>query len=328
MNFEKVNPQVSHSLHAFVVKETNSEKTIVYSKCICCLFTRYMSENENSDVIGTTEMAPKSDFDVKKLLGSENYHTWQFAMQNYLELNNLDQCIVGTKEDPNVPVEKKAEKLKQAKARLALSLDESLFTHIRKATTALQIWNIFQTMYEDKGLIRKIGLLRQLISVRLDGSKSMQSYVNEIVNTSNKLSGIGFDIDDEWLGAIMLAGLTDEYKPLIMSLEGSGIKITGDTVKQKLLDTNEEASASGEAFFAKKNTYSKGVSRGFTCYSCGGKNHKSADCRNKNKQHAPANESTNSNNQIGSSKVAQRLWQKPTTVTKMIGSSTVELRVI
>lgn len=192
--------------------------------------------------------------------------------------NNLDQCIVGTKDDPNVPVEKKPEKLKQAKSRLALSLDESLFTHIRKAKTALEIWNTFKTMYEDKGLLRKIGLLRQLISVRLEKSTSMQGYVNEIINTSNKLSGIGFDIDDDWLGAILLAGLNDQYKPLIMSMEGSGVKMTADLVKQKLLDTHEGESSSGEAFFSKSKSNFKGKSKSIKCYNCGGKNHKSADC--------------------------------------------------
>lgn len=237
-----------------------------------------MPNNENRDVTVTTEMAPKNDFEVKKLSGSDNYHTWQFAMLNYFELNNLDDCILGSEADPKIPKERKPERLKQAKARLALSLDETLYTHVRKATSALEMWNILKNMFEDKGLIRKIGLLRQLISVRLEKSTSMQSYVNEIITTSNKLSGIGFDIDDEWLGAILLAGLTEEYKPLIMSLEGSSITITADTVKQKLMDTQEEDSASGEAFFAKKNKYFKGRSRSIKCYTCGGKNHKSADC--------------------------------------------------
>lgn len=86
----------------------------------------------------------------------------------------------------------------------------------------------------------------------MDNVRPMQCYVNEIVSTSNKLSGIGFNIDDEWLGAIMLAGLTDEYKPPIMSLEGSGIKLIADSIKQKLLDTAEEEGTAGEVIFVKK----------------------------------------------------------------------------
>lgn len=137
----------------------------------------------------------------------------------------------------------------------------------------------------------------------------MENYVNDIINTSNKLSGIGFDIKDEWLGAILLAGLTDQYKPLIMSIEGSGVKVTADLIKQKLLDTHEEESASGKVFLAKNKSYFKSKPKSFECYTCGGKNHKSADCRhNKNSKvgdiQAPANSSTN-RNQVGHGNLAK-----------------------
>jgi hypothetical protein len=86
------------------------------------------SENgENGDTIENTNMPPRNEFEVKKLLGSENYHTWQFAMLNYLELHNFEKCIQGKADDPNTPLETDAGKLKQAKARLALSIDESIF---------------------------------------------------------------------------------------------------------------------------------------------------------------------------------------------------------
>lgn len=112
-----------------------------------------------------TDMAPRNEFEVKKLIGSENYHTWQFAMLNYLELRGLEKCIQPKEGAPAVAVEANADKLTQAKARLALSIDDSLFVHIRKANSALAIWTTLQHLFEDKGLIRKIGLLRQLISV-------------------------------------------------------------------------------------------------------------------------------------------------------------------
>lgn len=44
----------------------------------------------------------------------------------------------------------------------------------------------------------------------------MQEYVDSIISTANKLNGIGFNLTDEWLVSILLAGLTDQYKPFIM----------------------------------------------------------------------------------------------------------------
>lgn len=46
---------------------------------------------------------------------------------------------------------------------------------------------------------------------------------------------MGFEVNDEWVGTLLLAGLPDEYRPMIMGLESSGTKITGDSIKVKLL---------------------------------------------------------------------------------------------
>ncbi|GBP08161.1 hypothetical protein EVAR_2945_1 [Eumeta japonica] len=39
----------------------------------------------------------------------------------------------------------------------------------------------------------------------------------------------------QWLGTLLLAGLPDEYKPMIMAIESSGVAITADSIKTKLL---------------------------------------------------------------------------------------------
>lgn len=169
-------------------------------------------------------MAPKSDFDVKKLRGLENYHTWKFQLENLMAMKKLDKCIKAEPNLPSVSMENDPEKLVEAKSVLSLSVEESIIVHIRYAKGALEIWNILQNLYEDKGLLRKTSLLRALMSVRLEEANSMQAYVEEIMELSNRLNGIGFEIGDEWLAAILLAGLTEEFNPFIMSIEGSGVR--------------------------------------------------------------------------------------------------------
>lgn len=58
----------------------------------------------------------------------------------------------------------------------------------------------------------------------------MQAYVDEIKCSANKLTEIGFAMTDEWLGAILLAGLTDNYKPFIMGIEAADSSITADAI--------------------------------------------------------------------------------------------------
>lgn len=164
-------------------------------------------------------------------------------------------------------------------------MDSSIFVHLQNANSALDIWSTLRRLFEDKGLSRKIGLLRKLISIRLDECEGMQQYVDQIVNTSNKLSGIGFAIDDEWIGAILLAGLTDSYQPLIMGIESSGTKISGDSIISKLLDNRIEAKSKDSAFLEKKNKKKQ------QCRYCDKDWDKKHRCLNKNKKNAEKNDS-------------------------------------
>lgn len=96
---------------------------------------------------------------IPKLQGRENYQEWSFAMENFLLLEGLNTCI---KEDTtaNATVSEKA------KARIVLSIDPSLYVHVKEAKTAKEVWDRLKQLYEDTGFSRKISLLRHLISVR------------------------------------------------------------------------------------------------------------------------------------------------------------------
>lgn len=59
--------------------------------------------------------------------------------------------------------------------------------------------------------------------------------INIILNTSHKLNGIGLAVTDEWIGTLLLAGLPDYYKPMIMAIESSGVSISADAIKAKIL---------------------------------------------------------------------------------------------
>ncbi|XP_045541927.1 uncharacterized protein LOC123723402 [Papilio machaon] len=78
----------------------------------------------------------------------------------------------------------------------------------------------------------------------------------------------------------MLAGLSDNYKPMIMGLESSGIKITSDFIKTKLLQ--EVKVSETTVFFTKhKNTSynnKKPKGKGPRCYNCNKYGHIKSQC--------------------------------------------------
>ncbi|GBP78466.1 hypothetical protein EVAR_52272_1 [Eumeta japonica] len=114
---------------------------------------------------------------IEKLTGRGNWTSWSFAVQAYLELDDLWECVQGTNTDPK--------KEKKAKSKLILLVDPINFIHIQDATTSKQIWENLSKAFQDSGLLRKVGLLRDLINTNLETSTSVEDYVNKIMSSAH-----------------------------------------------------------------------------------------------------------------------------------------------
>ena len=167
---------------------------------------------------------------IEKLVGRENYSSWKFAMQAYLECDDLWGCITG---EATYLADQK--KMNKAKAKIILSMDKQNYSHIQDTVTPKDAWEKLESVFEDSGLTRKVVLLRTLTSTKLVDCRSVEEYVNRITNTAHKLKEADLEVKDEMVGALLLSGLPEEYKPMIMALESSGTPITMDAMKVKLL---------------------------------------------------------------------------------------------
>lgn len=218
---------------------------------------------------------------IEKLKGRENYDTWKFAVQNYLEHEELWNCIVGEEVD--------AKKVTKEKANIVLLIDPINYVHVQTAATAKEAWDFLQQAFQDTGLTRRVGLLKTLITTKLDESKSVEDYVNKVVSTTHKLRGVGMDVSDIWIGTLLLADLPIEYQPMIMGIESSGIAITADSIKTKLLQDVKidcNADVTNVALYGhnqqnrstnssiKPNKKNKGP----LCYECKGHGHIARNC--------------------------------------------------
>lgn len=232
------------------------------------------------------------DFSVEKLKGSENFHEWAFAMESYLAIKSYGDCIVADTTDTNAAKEKDAVKLAQAKGVLVLSIETSLYPHIRLCKSAIEIWKKIHNLFEDRGLMRRIGLLEKLVTNKLEDCESMTTYIGNIMSSANKLRSIGFDVTDDWLISIMLVGLPNEFKPYIMSLE-SATNVTADDVKLKLLDMGSGETSNAFAAKGKKQKKKKKFTKR-KCYTCDSTEHLANACPQKvdKKKEKKANEET------------------------------------
>lgn len=221
---------------------------------------------------------------IEKLIGRDNYNTWKFAVQTYLQHEELWSCIESSENvDPKIDM--------KAKTKIILLVDPVNYIHIQEAVTAKQVWQNLEKAFDDKGLTRRVGLLKDLITTTLDSCQNIEEYVTKIMSTAHKLRNISFDVNDEWLGTLLLAGLPEVYNPMIMALESSGVPITADAVKTKLL---QDVKSSGSvALYASKKNGNKWkqftdkvhkINKGPRCFNCNKYGHISKQCKTKKKE--------------------------------------------
>lgn len=219
---------------------------------------------------------------IEKLQGFENYGTWQVSIQALLELDDLWSGVVelaSNSSGETIPAD--PVKDRKARSKMTLAIDTKLYVHIRSSTTAAAMWVALKEVFEDRGLNRKISLLRRLVNTKLTEFESMAEYINQIIDTSQQLQGIGFEIKEEMIGAFMLAGLPDEYKPMIMALEHSGMKITGSSIKMKLLQEKPANEGSEGAFYTQRRQRFGGIKKTtqLICRKCNNPGHLARDCK-------------------------------------------------
>lgn len=140
----------------------------------------------------------------------------------------------------------------------------SLYIHIKDAKTTVELGKKLRSLFDNKGFARRIGLLRTLISTRLDGCDSMASYVNQIMKTSQRLRG----------RIVAASGITGKILTHDYGNRTSGMAVTTDTIKTKLLDMQFD-SGGGSAFGASKpsgnkcnNFYKSGDKKTVRCFKC------------------------------------------------------------
>lgn len=220
-------------------------------------------------------------FNLEKLVGRENFATWKFSMKTYLEHEDL-WCCVERPDDKPVDASKDV----KAKSKLILLLDPQNYVHVQECTTAKQVWENLQRAFDDNGLTRRVGLLKDLINTTLEASNSVEDYVSKIMNTAHKLRNIGFEVNDEWLGTLMLAGLPEDYKPMIMGLESSGIQISADSVKSKLIQEINTSKSTALYTNTRKsrNNMQPVRTKGPRCFNCNKSGHFAKYCKLPKKQ--------------------------------------------
>lgn len=110
----------------------------------------------------------------------------------------------------------------------------------------------------------------------------MQEYVSEILNLTQQIAEISQPLEDEFIGVLMLGGLTPEYDAMVLAIENSNTVITSDLIKGKLLDQDIKTNDNGQAFFGGRSK-----SKTSKCNLSGKKGPWANTCRQNKKNQTP-----------------------------------------
>lgn len=164
-------------------------------------------------------------FSIQKLTGRENYYTWQFAVKSYLQQEGLWECVEGSEKD--------IKKENKARTKIILLVDPVIYVHIEEAKTAKQVWENLSHVFDDSGLTRREGSLKDLRMITLTGCQNEKDDVSKIMSTAQKLSNHGLKVDNEWLRTMLLSGLPEQSEPMMMAY--SGLQVDNEWLRTMLL---------------------------------------------------------------------------------------------
>src|SRR5271170_905239 len=229
-----------------------------------------------SSVTPNTEL---ETYKVEPLQGSANYRTWKFSMRMVLQARDLWEVVSGEEVKPEAETaaqvwEKKARK---ALATIALAVSAAEKEHIIECITPKAAWDILEKLYEGKGRNRKFMLLQELFRMSMEG-ESMDLYLRAVREKMSELSTTGLKLEDDIKLAIILNGLPERYRYLVVSLEKEE-KIDFDELTARLLEEETKVdprAAAGTTALAARKVYKDPEDE---CHYCGQKGHWKKDCR-------------------------------------------------
>lgn len=214
---------------------------------------------------------------IEKLKGRRNYHEWKIAVKSYLILKGLYEVI-----ENDISPDESPETNARAISEITLLLETDLFNYLADTKSAKKVWDNLGEAFEDTGVTRKVTILNQLVSVRLVQYKSIENYINAILLYYNKSKTAGFKIQEDVIASLMLGGLPEEYKAMILGIENSGVELTIDYVKTVLLQGIPDPFENKEDDKAMAATCSLGQGKKRKCFKCGSPKHIVFQCPKKN----------------------------------------------
>lgn len=215
-----------------------------------------------------------------KKLNGENYSTWKYRMELLLQKDDLWNNV-----SKEVAVDKRdaawTKKDAEARAFIALMVEDSQLFHLKKTVTANEMWEGLKGYHEKSTLSNKVQIMRRICNMKLSEGGNLEEHLIGMIDLFEKLSALGEEkLSDTWVVAMLLSSLPTSYDVLVTALETRAEKdLTIDLVKSKLIDDfRRRTSDEGSNNAMKISKFEKSNFKNKECFFCNKIGHKKSDC--------------------------------------------------
>jgi gag-polypeptide of LTR copia-type/Zinc knuckle len=254
---------------------------------------------------------------LNKLKGEDDYILWKSKLKNYFKANDFQDALTGVPQDAEKAAEWRKAQVTYV-AQVMLSIDDAIYHRVpeNKQGSVNEVLEVLDAEFKRKGEAAYQATYSKLVNLKQKSCSSLQDYLNRMTELFEKCAIFDKPVDEHLKVALMMGGLSAEYKPICQSLQACATSLekptSVETLKQALLSsTNEpDESETSNALTAKRgsgNFRGRGKGRGrggsrqnhhqkndsdgkekdkpsVKCWNCQKFGHKKKDCRSEKKE--------------------------------------------